>query len=79
MSNHAPEPGGKPDAIHPMVRHVLASRYEDLSPQALQATKNFILDSFGVAIAGTLAPGVPQTLQVLRGWGGTTPDSGELG
>ena len=70
MTNHAPEPGSKPDAIHSLVRHVVASRYEDLSPQAVQTTKTFILDSFGVAIAGTLAPGVPQTLEVLRGWGG---------
>ena len=70
MTNQAPEPDSKPDAINPLVRHVLASRYEDLSPRAVQATKTFILDSFGVAIAGTLAPGVPQTLQVLRGWGG---------
>ena len=70
MSSPAPEPVSKPDAIYPMVRHVLASRFEDLSPQAVQATKTFILDSFGVAIAGSLAPGVSQTLKVFRSWGG---------
>ena len=70
MTDRVPDPGNKPDAILPLVRHVLASRYEDLSPKAAQATKTFILDSFGVIITGTLAPRVPQTLQVLRGWGG---------
>lgn len=60
----------KPDAIIPLVRHTRASRYEDLSAQAVQATKTFILDSFGVIIAGSLAPGVPQTLRVFRDWGG---------
>lgn len=70
MSNRAINPGGEPDAIVPLVHHVLASRYESLSPEAVQATKTFILDSFGVIIAGTLAPGVPQTLQAFRNWGG---------
>ncbi|PKB73043.1 MAG: hypothetical protein BZY75_03950 [SAR202 cluster bacterium Io17-Chloro-G7] len=70
MTNRVPDTGDKPDAILPLVRHTLASRYEDLSPQAVQATKTFILDSFGVIIAGSLAPGVPQTLEVFKGWGG---------
>ncbi len=70
MTSRVPETGDKPDAILPLVRHTLASRYEDLSSRAVQATKTFILDSFGVIIAGSLAPGVPQTLQVFKGWGG---------
>ena len=70
MTNSAPEPGDKPDAIIPLVRHTLAGRYEDLSPGAVLATKTFILDSFGVIIGGSLAPGVPQTLGAFRGWGG---------
>jgi 2-methylcitrate dehydratase PrpD len=70
MTRRAQESESKPDAILPLVRHVISSRYEDLSEQAVQATKTFILDSLGVIIAGTLAPGVPQTLKVLRDWGG---------
>ena len=70
MTNKTIEPGDKADAIHGLVRHVLASRYEDLSPEAVKATKTFLLDSFGVAIVGTLAPGVQQMLRVLQSWGG---------
>ena len=70
MTNRSVDPKGKPDAIIPLVRHTLASQYENLSPAAVQATKTFILDSFGVIIAGTLAPGVPQTLKAFRNWGG---------
>ena len=70
MSSSATEPDSRNDAIHALVRHVVVSRYEDLSQRAVDATKTFILDSFGVAIAGTLAPGVSETLGVLSDWGG---------
>ena len=54
--------GSNNDAIHALVRNVVNTRYEDLSQGAVDATKTFILDAFGVAIAGTLAPGVAETL-----------------
>ena len=79
MTNSAPEPGDKPDAIIPLVRHTLAGRYEDLSPGAVLATKTFILDSFGVIISGSLAPGVPQRLLWLaRGACGAGPTTAAL-
>jgi 2-methylcitrate dehydratase PrpD len=71
MSSNATAPEGRDDAIHALVRNVVATRYEDLSQKAVDATKTFILDCFGVAIAGTLAPGVSEMLGVLGGWGGT--------
>ncbi len=71
MTDSVTQPGRKADAIHSFVHHVSVSRYEDLSAGAIKATKTFILDTLGVAIAGTLAPGVPQMRRVVRGWGGT--------
>jgi 2-methylcitrate dehydratase PrpD len=62
--------GSNNDAIHALVRNVVNTRYEDLSQGAVDATKTFILDAFGVAIAGTLAPGVAETLGILGEWGG---------
>ena len=53
-----------------LVHNVVTKRFADLTPKAIQATKAFILDSFGVAMAGTRAPGVPQMLRLLRNWGG---------
>ena len=70
MSSSATGPIGRDDAIHTLVRNVVNTRYEDLSQGAVDVTKTFILDSFGVAIAGTLAPGVSETLGVLGDWGG---------
>ena len=65
MSSSASGPIGRPDAIHAIVRNVVDTRYEDLSRKAVDATKTFILDSLGVAIAGSLAPEVSETLGVL--------------
>ena len=70
MASDTVGPTGRDDAIHALVRNVVNTRYEDLSQGAVDATKTFILDEFGVAIAGTLAPGVPETLSLLGDWGG---------
>ena len=70
MTEGTVKSNGKADAIHGLVRHVVNSCYEDLPAQVIEATKTFILDSLGVAIVGTLAPGVEATLQILRTWGG---------
>ncbi len=65
MSSSTTGPIGRTDAIHALVRNVVDTRYEDMSEMAVDATKIFILDSLGVAIAGSLAPGVSETLGVL--------------
>ena len=57
MSGRYQESEGKPDAMSKFVKHVVSSRYEDLSEKAIESTKTFILDSLGVMISGTLAPG----------------------
>ena len=71
MNSRATGSTGRNDAIHALVRNVVDTRYEDLSQGAVDATKTFILDSFGVAIAGSLAPGISEMLGVLGDWGGT--------
>ena len=70
MTENSPSPRREHDAIHALVHHVVASGYEVLSPEAIQATKTFILDTLGVAMVGTLAPGVDEMLTVIRNWGG---------
>jgi len=49
--------------------HALTTRFEDLSPEAVQAAKVFILDSIGVGIAGASASGADGLLAVAAGWG----------
>ena len=70
MTSSSPGNPGPNDAINALVRNVVKTRYEDLSEGAVDATKTFVLDAFGVAIVGTLAPGVPETLGLLGEWGG---------
>ena len=70
MSSSDTGAASRNDAIHVLVRNVVKTRFEDLPQGAVNATKTFILDSFGVAIAGSLAPGVCETLGVLGDWGG---------
>lgn len=52
--------------------HAVNTRFDDLSPQAIQAAKTFILDSIGVGIAGSSAPGADGLLAVARNWGRAT-------
>jgi aconitate decarboxylase len=49
--------------------HALRTRFEDLSPPAVEAAKIFILDSLGVGIAGSSAEGADGLLAVARTWG----------
>jgi aconitate decarboxylase len=49
--------------------HALATRFEDLSPEAVWAAKIFILDSIGVGIAGSSVPGADRLLAAASRWG----------
>ncbi len=58
------------DAIHSLIDLIEKTNFDALSPEVVDRTKRFILDTLGVAIAGTSAPGCRETLQVYSGWGG---------
>lgn len=49
--------------------HVIRTRPEDLPPEAVAAVKTFLLDTFGVGIAGSSGTGVAELIEVARGWG----------
>lgn len=44
------------DGISAFADHILQTGYDDLPPSAVQAAKTFILDGFGVGIAGSAGP-----------------------
>ncbi|HXW26286.1 MAG TPA: MmgE/PrpD family protein [Xanthobacteraceae bacterium] len=50
-------------------RHVVETRYEDLSADAILQAKTFILDTIGVGIAGSSAAGADELAAVSAGWG----------
>jgi aconitate decarboxylase len=63
------------DAIQRFTENVVRTTYEMLPASALAATKTFILDTLGVCVAGSTAPGVSALVNLLRGWGGTPESS----
>ncbi|WP_158746582.1 MmgE/PrpD family protein [Acidisphaera sp. L21] len=56
-------------AAHRFARHALAARYEDLSADAVAQAKVFILDTFGVGIAGSTAYGADELMAASSAWG----------
>lgn len=57
-----------------IAQHVSRSRFEDLPPEVVAAAKEKVLDTLGVMVAGSAAPGCDAIAGVLAGWGGT-PES----
>ncbi|MFM9883345.1 MAG: MmgE/PrpD family protein [Burkholderiales bacterium] len=58
-----------------IVRHLVGTRYEDLPAAVVQATKDHLADTIGVAIGGSSAPGCKLLLDQLREWGGKEESS----
>ncbi|MFC1967617.1 MmgE/PrpD family protein [Chloroflexota bacterium] len=58
------------DAAFDLAQNVIKTRFEDLPPEAIEATKNDILDTLGVGIAGTTAAAAKEVLELGREWGG---------
>jgi len=57
--------------------HVVGARAEDLPPEVVARVKTFLLDTFGVGIAGSSGTGVAELIEVARGWG-AEPESSVL-
>lgn len=57
------------DAIETFARHVVESRFEDLDETARAATRTFLLDGLGVAVAGSAGPWVRELIESQHLWG----------
>jgi aconitate decarboxylase len=57
------------DAIAAFAEHVVKTDDADLSVAAIAATKTFILDTLGVAVAGSAGPGVRELIDSCGVWG----------
>lgn len=49
--------------------HVVSTQLEDLPPEVVAKVKTFLLDTFGVGIAGSSGAGVTDLIEVAKGWG----------
>lgn len=54
------------DSIYAFADHVVGTRYDDLPAAAVQAAKTFILDGFGVGVAGSAGPWVAQLIESMQ-------------
>ena len=59
-------------AVERLAQHVLRTRFDDLSPEAVSAAKRFCLDTLGVCVAGTSAPYAAEVQDVAARWGAGT-------
>jgi 2-methylcitrate dehydratase PrpD len=73
------------DVVYDLVRNIIKTRYEDLSPEVVEATKMSILDTLGVTVAAsTLGQGCKEIVDLVKdsgakgkssilGYGGRVP------
>lgn len=58
------------DLIFQVAENVVSTRSGSLPSKVVEKTKQFILDTLGVAIAGSSAPGCQEVVKQLTEWGG---------
>ncbi len=57
------------DGTASLIRHVTTQRAEDIPDAARDAAKTFLLDSLGVAVAGSAAPWADRLVEMQSSWG----------
>ena len=58
------------DTVERIVDHVTRTQFDDLPEVVVDNAKRFILDSLGVAIAGSSAPGCKEVVELVKLWEG---------
>lgn len=58
------------DALHRLLVFIRDTTYEDLGPETVAAAKRIVLDTVGVALAGSAFPWAADMVDLLVGWGG---------
>jgi 2-methylcitrate dehydratase PrpD len=53
-----------------IVKYIKMTQFEDIPQSSIFAAKQLILDSLGVAIAGSTAEGVKEIVELIKEWGG---------
>jgi 2-methylcitrate dehydratase PrpD len=58
------------DPAAALAAHVANTRFQDLPPATVAATRRDLQDTLGCALGGSGAPGIAQLLRLYQGWGG---------
>jgi aconitate decarboxylase len=67
--NHAGDTMAEPSVAEIFAAHVAQTPFEALTDDAVAQAKVYILDTFGVGVAGSTAAGAAELLVATRGWG----------
>ena len=59
------------DATVAFVRNITHTQYKDIPVFAVEAEKKQLLDTLGVALAGSSKPGVEELIHMVKLWGGS--------
>ncbi len=59
------------DIVYDFSQYTVKTDFEDLSKHTVDVAKRFILDTIGVAIAGSSAPGIKEVVEQMVDWGGS--------
>lgn len=63
------------DASYSFARNFVNTKYENLPPEVVEATKKEILDLLGVALGGANQPGATHVCELVKEWGGKEESS----
>src|SRR5512141_1769672 len=63
------------DAAYSFARNFVNTKYENLPPEVVDATKKEILDLLGVALGGADQPGATHVCALVKEWGGKEESS----
>jgi 2-methylcitrate dehydratase PrpD len=63
------------DASYAFARNFVNTKYENLPPEVVEATKKEILDLLGVALGGVSQPGATHVCALMKEWGGKEESS----
>jgi len=58
------------DLIESVISHVLRADDGSLDEKTREIVKTLVIDTMGVAAAGSRGPGIPELAGLIRGWGG---------
>ena len=58
------------DVAFDLARYIVNTKYDQIPTEVVSVTKKFVIDSVGVGIAGSSAPGNAEIMDLLRNWGG---------
>ncbi len=67
--------GNAMDAAYLFARNFVETKYENLPPEVVEATKKEILDLLGVALGGASQPGASHVCELVKEWGGKEESS----